>query len=75
MWLKKLKTLFHVPYVISELKVEKFIEIFYEKELQKTNQEEFSIEKEIKKKGSRLYLKYFPKPYEAFRGEINVKVV
>ena len=74
MWLKELKTLFHIPYVISELNVEKFIGTFYEKELQKTNQKEFRTEKEIKKKGNRLYLKYFPKPYEAFRGEINVKV-
>ena len=42
--------------------------------MQKTNQKEFRTEKEVKRKGNRLYLKYFPKPHEAFRGEVNVKV-
>ena len=31
---------------------------FYEKELQKTNQKEFRIEKVIKKKGDKLYIKW-----------------
>ena len=31
--------------------------IFYEKELQKTNQEEFRIEKLIKRKRNKLYVK------------------
>ena len=31
---------------------------FYEKELQKTNQEEFRIEKVIKKTGNKLYVKW-----------------
>ena len=31
---------------------------FYEKELKKTNQKEFSIEKVIKKKGDKLYVKW-----------------
>ena len=30
---------------------------FYEKELQKTNQEEFRIEKVIKRKGDKIYVK------------------
>ena len=38
--------------------VEKIIGTFYEKELQKTNQEEFRIEKVIKRKGSKLYVKW-----------------
>ena len=38
--------------------VEKIIGIFYEKELQKTNQEEFRIEKVINRKGSKLYVKW-----------------
>ena len=38
--------------------VEKVIGTFYEKELQKTNQEEFRIEKVIKRKGSKLYVKW-----------------
>ena len=35
-----------------------FFGTFYEKELQKTNQQEFSIEKVIKRKGSKLYVKW-----------------
>ena len=31
---------------------------FYEKELQKTNQREFRIEKVIKRKGNKLYVKW-----------------
>ena len=31
---------------------------FYEKELEKTNQEEFRREKVIKKKGDKLYIKW-----------------
>ena len=37
-------------YVISDLNVEKIFGTFYEKELQKTNQTEYRIEKVIKKK-------------------------
>ena len=32
--------------------------MFYENELQKTNQEDFRIEKVIKKKGNTLYVKW-----------------
>ena len=31
---------------------------FYEKELQKTNQKEFRIEKVLKRKGDKLYVKW-----------------
>ena len=44
-------------YVINDLNGEKIIEIFYEKELQKTNQKEFRIEKVIRRKGDELYVK------------------
>ena len=37
--------------------VKKLLE-HYEKELQKTNQQEFRIEKVIKKKGNKLYVKW-----------------
>ena len=37
---------------------ESFCNPFYEKELQKTNQEEFRIEKVIKRKGNKLYVKW-----------------
>ena len=37
---------------------EEIFETFYEKELQKTNQKEFGIEKVIKRKGDKLYVKW-----------------
>ena len=45
-------------YVINALQGEEIIGTFYEKELQKTNQQEFRIEKIIKKKGDKLYVKW-----------------
>ena len=42
-------------YAISDLNGDKFIGIFYEKELQKTNQEKFRIEKVIKKKRDMIF--------------------
>ena len=44
-------------YVINDLNGEEIIGTFYEKDLQKTNQKEFRIEKVIKKKGNKLYVK------------------
>ena len=41
---------------INDLNGEKIIETFHEKELQKTNQQEFRIEKLIKIKVDRLYV-------------------
>ena len=45
-------------YVICDLNDEEIISSFNEKELQKTNQKEFRIEKVIKKKGNKLYVKW-----------------
>ena len=45
-------------YVINDLNGEKIIGTFYEKELQKTNQKEFRIEKVLKRKGDKLYVKW-----------------
>ena len=55
--LKKLKNTIPWTYVINDLNGEESIETFYEKELQKTNQEEFRIEKVIRQKGNKLYVK------------------
>ena len=43
--------------MINDLNSEEIIGTFYEKELQKTNQEELRIEKEIKRKGNKVYSK------------------
>ena len=47
--IKKVKNTVPWTYVINDLSSEEFSETFYEKELQKTNQKEFRIEKVIKK--------------------------
>ena len=38
--------------------VKKLMECFFEKELQKRNQAEFRVEKVIKRKGDKLYVKW-----------------
>ena len=105
--IKKVKNTVPWTYVINDLNGDEIIGTFYEKELQKTNQQEFRIENVIKRKGDKLEnikwkgydnsfnswidkkdlvwfywlqfhciksSQYFPKPYEPFGGDINVKV-
>ena len=55
---KKVKNTIPWTYVINDLNGEEIIGTFYEKELQKTNQEEFRIEKVIRRKGDKLYVKW-----------------
>ena len=55
--IKEVKNTVPWTYVINDLNGEEIIETFYEKELQKTNQQEFRVEKVIKEKGDKLYLK------------------
>ena len=43
--------------MVSDLNGEKIAESFYEKQLQKTSQEKFRIEKVFKRKGDKLYVK------------------
>ena len=43
---------------INDLNGEEIIGVFYEKELQKTNQREFTIKKVIERKGDKLYVKW-----------------
>ena len=45
-------------YAISDLNVEQITGSFYEKELQKISQKEFTIEKVLKRKGHKLYVKW-----------------
>ena len=54
----KIKNAVPWTYVINYLNGEEIIGTFYEKELQKTNQQEFRIEKVIKRKGDKLYVKW-----------------
>ena len=54
---KKAKNTVPSSYVISDLNCEEIVGTFYEKELQKTNQKDFKVEKAIKRKGNKLYIK------------------
>ena len=56
--IKKVKNTVPLTYVINDLNGEENSGTFYEKELQKTNQEEFRIEKAIKRKGDKIYVKW-----------------
>ena len=56
--IKKIKNTVPQTYVINDLNGEEIIGTFYENELQKTNQKEFRIEKVLKKKGDKLYVKW-----------------
>ena len=68
----KIKNTVPWTYVINDLNGEEIIGTFYEKELQKTNQQEFRIEKVIKKKGNKLYVEW--KGYDSsFNSSIDKK--
>ena len=54
--IKKVKYTVSGTYVISDLKGDKIIGTFYIKELEKTNQKEFRVEKVINRKDDKLYL-------------------
>ena len=56
--IKKVKNTVPWTYVINDLNGEEIIRTFYEKELQKTNQEDFRIEKVIIRKGNDIYVKW-----------------
>ena len=59
-WSQEVFVINTVPwtYPISDLNGEEITGCFYEKELQKTNQKEFRIEKVLKRKGDKLYVRW-----------------
>ena len=68
----KIKNIVPWTHVTNDVNGEETIGTFYEKELQKTNQQEFRIEKVIKRKGNKLYVKW--KGYDnSFNSWINKK--
>ena len=70
--IKKVKNTVPWTYVINDLNGEEIMGTFYEKELQKPNQEEFRIEKVIKRKGDKMYVKW--KGYDnSFNSWIDIK--
>ena len=56
--IKEIKNAVPWTYVINDLNGEEITGTYYEKELQKTNQQEFRIEKVIKRKGDKIYVKW-----------------
>ena len=60
--------------VISDLKCEETVGMFYEKELEKANQKEYRVEKAIKRRSDKLYVKW--KGYDSsFNSWIDKKVI
>ena len=56
--IKKVENSVPWTYVISDHQGEQIFGTFYKKELQKTNQKDFRVEKLIKRKGDKLYVKW-----------------
>ena len=56
--IKKVKNTVPWTYVVNDLNGDEITGTFYEKELQKTSQEEFRIEKVIKRKCDKMYVKW-----------------
>ena len=72
--IKKVKNTVPWTYVINDPNGEEIVATFYLKELQKTNQKEIRIEKVIKTKGDKLYVKW--KGYDSsFNSWIDKKVI
>ena len=72
--IKNFKNTVPWTFVISDFKGEDIVETFYEKEWQKTNLKEFRVEKVIKTKGDKLYVKW--KGYNnSFNSWIDKKTV
>ena len=69
--IKKIKNAVPWTYLINDLNGKEIIGTFYEKELQKTNQKEFRIEKVLKKKGDKLYVKWkgYDNPFNSWIDE------
>ena len=56
--IKNVRNIVPWTYIINHLNGEEIIGAFYEKELQNASQEEFSIEKVIRRKGDKLFVKW-----------------
>ena len=57
LWLRKFKILCR-GHVIKDINEKEIVGTFYENELQQTNQKEFRIERVIKRKDNKLYVKW-----------------
>ena len=62
--IKKVKNIVSWTYITSDLNREEIVGTFYQKELQKTNQKEFRVEKVVRRKEDKLCVKC--KGYDSF---------
>ena len=62
---KKVKNIVPWTYAINDLNGDEIIGTFYEAEIQKSNQQEFMVDKVIKRKSNKLYVKW--KGYDLFK--------
>ena len=69
--ISKIKNTVPWTYAINDLNGEEITGSFFEKELQKTNQKEFRIEKVLQRKGDKLCVKW--KGYDSFNSWIDKK--
>ena len=70
--IKKVKNTVPWTCIISDLNEQEIVRTFFQKELQKTNQKKFRIEKVIQRKDNKLYIKW--KGYNSlFNSYINKK--
>ena len=56
--IKKVKNTVPWTYIITNVKGDEIVGTFYKKVLQKNNSKEFRVEKEINRKGDKLYVKW-----------------
>ena len=72
--LKRAKNTVPWIYVINDFNGEEIVGTFYEKELQKTNQKDFRIEKVIKRKGNELYVKWkgYDNPFNSWMDKKDI---
>ena len=56
--IKKVKNTVQFTFLINDFNGEEIVGTFHKKQLQKTNQREFRIEKAINRKGDELYVKW-----------------
>ena len=71
--IKKVKNTVPWTYIIGDLNGEEIVGMFCKKELQKTNQKEFSVEKVIKIKSNNLYFKWKGRVVLSFNSWIDKK--
>ena len=70
--IKKVKNTVSWTYVISHFKGEENVGTFYQKKLQTSNQKEFIVEKVIKRKSDKLFVKW-KGYYSSFNSWIDKK--